>query len=131
MNEREREVKEDTTAKNNLRSPILYSDNLPIPSLPSPPPCPPSRYADLAPLIIPSLDTSDGASDSTISDRLADALHGLALDLELETRLTEVGIQASDLELLTTGAMKQERLLPNNMREVRYEDAAAIYTAAM
>ena len=81
--------------------------------------------------MIPSLDTSGASSEQVVCDRLADALHSLAVDLELETRLTEVGIQPSDLVSLTDEAMKQERLLPNNMREVNYEDAAAIYTAAM
>ncbi|MCK9508818.1 MAG: iron-containing alcohol dehydrogenase [Pigmentiphaga sp.] len=44
--------------------------------------------------------------------------------------LSEVGIAREDLPLLAEEAMKVGRLLQNNRREVRYEDALALYTSA-
>jgi len=61
-------------------------------------------------------------------------LQGIATyspDLGLETTLREVGVKETDLELLATDAMKQTRLLVNNPREVGYDDAFAIYKAAL
>jgi len=55
----------------------------------------------------------------------------LAPELGLETRLSQVGISASDLPDLATDAMKQTRLLVNNPREVSYEDALAIYSEVL
>ncbi|HVK94056.1 MAG TPA: iron-containing alcohol dehydrogenase, partial [Noviherbaspirillum sp.] len=49
----------------------------------------------------------------------------------LQTRLSEVGIQESDLAMLAEDAMKQTRLLINNPRDIGYEDALAIYKAAL
>ena len=37
---------------------------------------------------------------------------------------------AGDIEVLTSEAMKQTRLLPNNPREVALRDAEALYRAA-
>ena len=39
-------------------------------------------------------------------------------------------MKESDLELLASDAMLQQRLLVNNPRDVAYEDALAIYQAA-
>ena len=105
-------------------------------------------YAELAPYMAPDMPTSSGSGsrtgsnsggntsgsgedDVTVSCRLADHLQQLAVDLDLETRLPEVGIAADDIELLATEAMKQTRLLPNKMREVNKEDAIGIYEAAL
>jgi alcohol dehydrogenase class IV len=44
--------------------------------------------------------------------------------------LADVGIGAGDLNKLAEDAMKQTRLLVNNPREVKFEDALAIYTEA-
>ena len=111
-----------------------------------------AMYAELAPYMAPDMPTSSGSGsgsgsgtgsnsggntsgsgedDVTVSCRLADHLQQLAVDLDLETRLPEVGIAADDIELLATEAMKQTRLLPNNMREVNKEDAIGIYEAAL
>ena len=62
---------------------------------------------------------------------LADAFASLAVDLEVPTRLSEVGITESDLDLLAVEAMKQGRLLPNNPRDVEYSNARDIYGAAL
>ena len=49
----------------------------------------------------------------------------------MPAKLSEVGIAKTDLELLATEAMKQQRLLPNNPREVTLDDARSMYAMAM
>lgn len=57
-------------------------------------------------------------------ERIAEAV-GIA------RRLTQVGVNHNDLPRLAEDAMKVTRLLVNNPREVTYEDALAIYEAAL
>lgn len=58
------------------------------------------------------------------------AMHELVLDLGIETRLRDLGVSESDLPMLARDAMKVERLLVNNPRDVTYDDALALYTEA-
>ena len=51
-------------------------------------------------------------------------------DVNLPATLREAKVAESDLEMLARDAMLQQRLLINNPRDVEYEDALAIYTAA-
>lgn len=51
--------------------------------------------------------------------------------LPMERRLREVGVDESDVAALAAGAMKVERLLINNPREMTRDDAEAIYRAAL
>ena len=62
--------------------------------------------------------------------QFAELFHQLAKDLSLPTQLRDVGIQSSDLALLSTEAMKQTRLLPNNFRNVTLDDALRLYSEA-
>lgn len=71
--------------------------------------------------------SSDGLSPASV---LADYFLDLAKNLGIPTNLREMDIPKSDLEMLATEGMKQQRLLINNPREVTYEDALAIYRAA-
>jgi alcohol dehydrogenase class IV len=48
----------------------------------------------------------------------------------LPATLQQAGVKESDLEMLASDAMLQQRLLMNNPREVSYEDALSIYKAA-
>jgi len=57
-------------------------------------------------------------------------LESLIADTGLPTRLSDCGIKEDDLPMLASEAMKQQRLLINNPREVSEEDALAIYQAA-
>jgi alcohol dehydrogenase class IV len=57
-------------------------------------------------------------------------LAALAARLGLPQRLREVGIASVDLPKLAADAMKQQRLLVNNPRVVKEEDALEIYQAA-
>jgi alcohol dehydrogenase len=45
--------------------------------------------------------------------------------------LRQVGISEADLDRLADDAMLQTRLLVNNPRELKREDARAIYAAAL
>jgi alcohol dehydrogenase class IV len=58
------------------------------------------------------------------------ALRQLVDDVKLPATLQQAGVKESDLEMLASDAMLQQRLLMNNPREVSYEDALSIYKAA-
>ena len=58
------------------------------------------------------------------------AMHTLVDDLALEQTLRAVGVDYDDLPMLATDAMKIERLLVNNPRDVTYDDALALYREA-
>jgi len=80
-------------------------------------------YAELAPLLLPSIAGSEQARAEALIAWLSDA----AARLGLPVRLAQVGIGADDLPQLAHDAMLQTRLLMNNPREVSYDDALAIY----
>ena len=63
-------------------------------------------------------------------DTFADQFAELSSALKLPQRLRDVGISRTDLPLLAAEAMKQTRLLPNNPREVNYDDALYLYAQA-
>ena len=84
-------------------------------------------YAHLADIVVPGV--KGGASEK--AQALVRRLSALPIELGLQTRLSEVGIQESDLAMLAEDAMKQTRLLINNPRDIGYEDALAIYKAAL
>ena len=45
-------------------------------------------------------------------------------------KLKDVGINQKDIQMLATDALKQQRLLINNPREVYLEDVISIYEAS-
>ncbi|GBG24042.1 Alcohol dehydrogenase, putative [Hondaea fermentalgiana] len=81
------------------------------------------QYAELAPIIFPG--------SPARAEALVEGIEQLIDDLEMESRLEQVGIAESDLEMLAQLAMKQTRLLPNNPREVTESDAFALYRQAL
>lgn len=83
-------------------------------------------YAEVAPLAMPALT----AADANPADRLIEGFEELIDDLGIENRLRQVGISHNHLPMLAEEAMKQQRLLVNNPREVTYDDALAIYEQA-
>lgn len=85
------------------------------------------EYAELARELFDDL---RGVSDLSAGAKLISALEALMVDVQLETRLNQVGIEQSALPHLAEAAMLQTRLLVNNPREVRYEDALHIYQEA-
>jgi alcohol dehydrogenase class IV len=84
-------------------------------------------YSELAPIVDPK---TEGLSVSQKARLFVDAMAAICRDCKVPASLGDVGIGAGDLKKLAEDAMKQTRLLVNNPREVRYEDALAIYTEA-
>jgi len=93
-------------------------------------------YAELAPYLSEKLHRDGIGGTSGIADVAASAavvqeMYALQVDCGMKTKLTEKGVKLEDLPLLTAEAMKQTRLLPNNVREVTENDIRTIYTEAM
>lgn len=65
------------------------------------------------------------------ADAFVEAIGALVADMPFERRLRDVGVRESDLPLLAGDAMKVERLLVNNPRDVSYDDAFAIYHSVL
>ena len=84
-------------------------------------------YAELAEVVIGA---PVAGSASAKSAALTAALRQLVDDVKLPATLQQAGVKESDLEMLASDAMLQQRLLMNNPREVSYEDALSIYKAA-
>ena len=85
-------------------------------------------YAELA----PSLRATGSAAARPATGRaLLDGLAELTSALPLERALREVGVAESDLPALARDAMRVQRLLVNNPRDVTYDDALAIYRRAL
>lgn len=83
------------------------------------------QYAELAPLVFPDMDTSQGTQ--AICQEFISRLEAFSKDLGLETKLRDVGVTEDDLDRLADAAMEQTRLLVNNPREVTRNDAYLIY----
>lgn len=84
-------------------------------------------YAELAEVVTGA---PVAGSDEAKTSALIAALRQLIDDVALPATLQQAGVRASDLPMLASDAMLQQRLLVNNPREVAYEDALAIYQAA-
>ncbi len=84
-------------------------------------------YAELAEIIAPEAQ----GSPVQRSEALIEAMAALAARVGIATRLRDVGIQEKDLDQLAGDAMLQTRLLGNNPRTVTFDDARAIYAAAL
>ncbi|MEH2512522.1 alcohol dehydrogenase class IV [Nitrobacteraceae bacterium AZCC 1564] len=84
-------------------------------------------YAEIADVLLPG---EKGGSRERCA-ALIDYLASLPASLELPTRLRDVGISHNHLPQLAEDAMKQQRLLINNPREVTLDDALAIYGGAL
>ncbi|MHC4042102.1 iron-containing alcohol dehydrogenase [Bradyrhizobium sp. 23AC] len=84
-------------------------------------------YAEIADVLLP--EQKGGARQRSAA--LIDYLSKLPMQLGLPTRLRDVGISDNDVPQLAAEAMKQQRLLVNNPREVSLDDARAIYSGAL
>ncbi|GAB5362598.1 hypothetical protein AAMO2058_000811400 [Amorphochlora amoebiformis] len=92
-------------------------------------PTPRRQYAELGPYILSEFEGF--GSEEEVVEGIIEYYETLPKELGLATTLRGVGIQESDIELLSTEAMKQTRLLPNNPREVTLKDAQALYERAL
>jgi alcohol dehydrogenase class IV len=69
------------------------------------------------------------SADDVAAEAFVSTMEALVRAMPIPHTLREVGVGEADLPLLAQGAMGMERLLINNPREVRYEDALALYQA--
>lgn len=88
-----------------------------------------AEYADLAPHVFPDID--QGRDSQAVAAEFIERLGALNVELGLESGLAGVGITADDIPKLAADAMNQTRLLQNNPRALRKEDAAQIYQASL
>ena len=86
------------------------------------------EYAELAPFILPDIDTARNSQE--VCAEFIERLAALSATVGLPQKLREVGITRGDLPSMASDAMKQIRLLVNNPRKVTEQDALAIYQAA-
>ena len=91
-------------------------------------PCAHEVYAEIAADAFPQL--ARISSSRVRCTAFIDALTGLTARLGMETRLREVDIPEDAIGRLASDAMRQQRLLVNNPREVTQQDAFEIYKAA-
>jgi alcohol dehydrogenase len=73
----------------------------------------------------------DGLSDREAAMVFIETLLTLATDLKIPGRLREFGVKEEDIPALALGVMKVTRLLANNPRELKLEDAEEIYRRAL
>lgn len=85
-------------------------------------------YAAIAADAFPHLDGEEG--NQALCASFIEELAGLSSKLGLVTRLRDVSIGEDDLPKMASDAMKQQRLLVNNPREVSEADALSIYRSA-
>ena len=83
-------------------------------------------YDELAPIIFPDLSGSKSPAEGMV-----EAFKALGPELGMQSKLSELGIGHNHLPKLAEDAMKQERLLINNPREMTYEAALEIYQKAL
>ena len=83
-------------------------------------------YCEIAVDCLPQL----AGKKITIDDFII-GIEELITDLKIPKTLSEVGIKHNDIPQLAEDAMKQERLLINNPRELHLNDAKSIYEAAL
>ena len=84
-------------------------------------------YAELGRAILPQLAT---APDSEAASAFVAAMAERVAAMPYAQNLRAAGVKESDLPMLAVDAMKVQRLLVNNPRDVAYDDALALYQAA-
>jgi alcohol dehydrogenase class IV len=82
-------------------------------------------YCEIASDCLPDLKGNKNTIDNFIS-----GIEQLIIDLKIPRKLKEVGINQKDIQMLADDALKQQRLLINNPREVNLKNAISIYEAS-
>ena len=85
------------------------------------------QYAELA----PHVRVAGGSGSARTGREFVVAMSEMVEGLNLERTLREVGVQESDLDVLATDAMKVQRLLVNNPRDMTWADARDIYRSVL
>ncbi|HBU97926.1 iron-containing alcohol dehydrogenase [Thalassospira lucentensis] len=86
------------------------------------------QYAELARAVLPGERFAD---DTSACDRFIEFMTDMVERMPFAKTLREVGVSESDLNMLATDAMKVERLLINNPREMTFDAARAIYASVL
>ncbi|MGA2795983.1 MAG: iron-containing alcohol dehydrogenase, partial [Thermoguttaceae bacterium] len=84
------------------------------------------RYADIA----RAMGTGEEERDYDAAMKGILFIRNLIKNCGFPSRLSEIGIPASDIKKLAQGALKVQRLLKNNPREISLADAESIYQKA-
>ncbi len=84
-------------------------------------------YAELGRAILPDLAATD---DGEAASAFVAAIRQRVAAMPYAQKLRDAGVKQGDLPMLAEDAMKVQRLLVNNPRDVAYQDALAIYQAA-
>ena len=90
-------------------------------------------YSELAPIVFsehPKVHKDVKKNNLEIALDFANNFDKLGHELSVPLRLRDVGIAQTDIADLATDAMKQTRLLPNNIRPVSHVDALELYKQA-
>ena len=82
-------------------------------------------YCEIASDCLPDLEGKKNDIDNFIA-----GIEQLIIDLKIPRKLKDVGINQKDIQMLADDALKQQRLLINNPREVNLEDIISIYEAS-
>lgn len=85
-------------------------------------------YGELAAVLLPG---QHFTRPSVAAEAFVEFMVKLVADMPMAQTLREVGIKESDLDMLATDALKVQRLLINNPREVTLTDARALYAQAL
>ena len=83
-------------------------------------------YCEIANDCLPNLRKKNITVDEFIS-----GIEELIVELNIPRRLNQVGISHNDIPVLAEDALKQQRLLINNPREVNLKDVISIYEASL
>ena len=86
------------------------------------------QYAELARAVLPGERFAD---DNAACDRFISYMTDMVERMPFTRQLRDVGVTESDLDMLATDAMKVERLLINNPREMTFEAARNIYASVL
>ncbi|WP_412777288.1 iron-containing alcohol dehydrogenase [Thalassospira lucentensis] len=86
------------------------------------------QYGELARAVLPGERFAD---DNAACDRFIAFMTDMVNRMPFAKTLREVDVSESDLDMLATDAMKVERLLINNPREMTFDAARAIYASVL
>jgi len=86
------------------------------------------QYGELARAVLPDERFAD---DDAACDRFIAFMTDMVNRMPFAKTLREVGVSESDLDMLATDAMKVERLLINNPREMTFDAARTIYASVL
>ncbi len=89
--------------------------------------CAVEKYANIA----QAIGINSNADDKTIAKEGINKLKEMIAYFKIPGRLSDLGIEKKDIVGMAHSAMKVQRLLKNNVREIKLQDAIDIYTKAL